>query len=156
MHIVHYDTIIVLSTMPDVDGMLAKALLVGNFEAGVDICVSVDRMVSSSHYPHSIHPPHHPHTITHHTTYPHTRLMPFSSLWLEALICSREHNRSTSRRTRARFQRWETSYIVLLYYAHTHIEHLCTCMYYTLVTLILSPADIHCDKPWLDNIGQNC
>ncbi len=30
----------------DTDGMLAKALLVGNFEAAVDICVSVDRMVS--------------------------------------------------------------------------------------------------------------
>ena len=29
----------------DTDGMLSKALLVGNFEAAVDICISADRMV---------------------------------------------------------------------------------------------------------------
>lgn len=30
----------------DTDGMLTQALLVGNFEAAVDICISADRMVS--------------------------------------------------------------------------------------------------------------
>ena len=30
----------------DADGMLCQALLVGNFEAAVDICISADRMVS--------------------------------------------------------------------------------------------------------------
>ena len=33
-------------THTDTDGMLCKALLIGNFEAAVDICVSADRMVS--------------------------------------------------------------------------------------------------------------
>lgn len=32
----------------DTDGMLSQALLVGNFEAAVDICISADRMVSIS------------------------------------------------------------------------------------------------------------
>ena len=31
---------------PDTEGMLSQALLVGNFEAAVDICISADRMVS--------------------------------------------------------------------------------------------------------------
>jgi len=30
---------------PDADGFLAQALLVGNFEAAVDICINTDRMV---------------------------------------------------------------------------------------------------------------
>ena len=30
----------------DTEGMLSQALLVGNFEAAVDICISADRMVS--------------------------------------------------------------------------------------------------------------
>lgn len=34
------------SPCADTDGMLSQALLVGNFEAAVDICVSSDRMVS--------------------------------------------------------------------------------------------------------------
>ena len=33
----------------DTDGMLSQALLVGNFEAAVDICISADRMVSKIH-----------------------------------------------------------------------------------------------------------
>ena len=32
----------------DTDGMLSQALLVGNFEAAVDICISADRMVSKN------------------------------------------------------------------------------------------------------------
>ena len=33
----------------DVEGALSKALLVGNFEAAVDICISDDRMVITEH-----------------------------------------------------------------------------------------------------------
>ena len=32
----------------DVDGLLSQALLVGNFESAVDICIGADRMVSRS------------------------------------------------------------------------------------------------------------
>ena len=32
----------------DVEGALSKALLVGNFEAAVDICIGADRMVRAS------------------------------------------------------------------------------------------------------------
>ena len=33
------------ATKSDIDGMISQALLVGNFEAAVDICVGADRMV---------------------------------------------------------------------------------------------------------------
>ena len=33
------------TTKSDIDGMISQALLVGNFEAAVDICVGADRMV---------------------------------------------------------------------------------------------------------------
>ena len=33
----------------DIDGMIIQALLVGNFEAAVDICVGADRMVRIYH-----------------------------------------------------------------------------------------------------------
>ena len=32
-------------TKSDTDGMISQALLVGNFEAAVDICIEADRMV---------------------------------------------------------------------------------------------------------------
>ena len=34
-----------LTTKLDIDGMISQTLLVGNFEAAVDICVEADRMV---------------------------------------------------------------------------------------------------------------
>ena len=34
--------------MADVDGALAKALLTGNFEAAVDICIGADKMVRAA------------------------------------------------------------------------------------------------------------
>jgi len=42
----HMCTHIHTCTHTDADGMLCQALLVGNFEAAVDICISADRMVS--------------------------------------------------------------------------------------------------------------
>ena len=39
-------TLSFLPSPPDIDGQLTKALLVGNFQAAVEICLKADRMVS--------------------------------------------------------------------------------------------------------------
>ena len=57
---VQNDTLLIYCLNPhfsystDTDGMLSQALLVGNFEAAVDICISSDRMVSTTYIVHAL------------------------------------------------------------------------------------------------------
>ena len=51
----------------DVEGALSRALLVGNFETAVDICIGDGRMVSIHTLTHT-----HTHTLTHTHTHTHT------------------------------------------------------------------------------------
>ena len=48
VYYIYHILILCLYCVVDGDGLLAQALLVGNFEAAVDICISTDRMASNS------------------------------------------------------------------------------------------------------------